>query len=149
MKSVSHVKCTSFVHGFTTPSFPLRKLPSFSLLIYVANAHFAKFLVDFKSPHIYWTKQSWLMDSINLITSKTRRERMFMRSIITIEHHWKQQHYWKMKAHLSCALFFFIPEDSAGLSSHDANDVLPSVEISHQSVYKPPFPVIIPLRQQW
>lgn len=53
---------------------------------------FAKCLVDFfsvifffKSPHIYWNKHSWLMDSINLMTSKPRRENMFMSSIISID----------------------------------------------------------------
>lgn len=69
------------------------------------NAHLAKCFVDicchrFKSSHIYWTKHSWLMDPINLMTSKPRRENMFMRSIMPTEHHWKQKHYWKMKAHL-------------------------------------------------
>lgn len=39
-----------------------------------------------------------------------------------------------------------IPEDSVGLSTQDANDVLPSAGISHQSVYDSPFRVIMPLR---
>ncbi len=71
-----------------------------------------------------------------------------MRSIILIEHHRKQQHYWKMKAHVFSSVasaLYFIPEDCAGLSSADANDVLPSAGISHQSVLEPRFPVIIPL----
>lgn len=123
----------------------------------VTNVHFAKCFINifhhcFKSPHICWTKHSWLMDSINLMASKPGRENMFMRSIIPIERHWKQQHYWKMKGHLFSSavdVLVFIPEDGAGLLSEDANDVLPSAEITHQSVCEPPFPVIIPLRQPW
>lgn len=116
-------------------------------------------LSSFNSTRIHWTQHSWLMDSINIMTSKPRRENMLMRSIIPIERNSKQQHCCKMKAHLFssammfssvCVAFFFvIPEDSAGLSSQDANDVLPSAGISHQSVYKPLFPFIIPPRQQW
>lgn len=50
---------------------------------------------------------------------------------------------------ISCGdVLVFISEDSAALSSQDANDVLPSAGISHRSVYKPPLPVIIPSRQQ-
>lgn len=81
---------------------------------------------------------------------------MFMRSIISIERRCKTATLLEDERTslficgdvLVLFLFFVIPEDSAGLSSQDANDVLPSAGISHQSVYEPPFPVIIPGRRQ-
>lgn len=113
-------------------------------------------VIFFKSPHIYWTKHSLLMDSINLMTSKPRRENMFMRSIISIEHRCKTATLLEDErtSLFICGdvlfLFFLSSQRTArGLSSQDANDVLPSAGISHQSVYEPPFPVIIPWGRQW
>lgn len=110
MNFLNHVKPT-VVHKFQFPS-------KNSLLIYFTAAHFENCFVNifchrFKSPRIHWSKHSWLMDSINLMTSKPRRENMFMRSIMPTERHWNQQHYWEMKAHLfsSAAMCsVFIPE---------------------------------------
>ena len=76
---------------------------------------------------------------------------MFMRSIMPTRTPLKTE---TLLGDESASLFIcgsvlvFIPADSAGLSSQDPNDVLPSPGISHQSVYEPPFPVIIPPRQR-